>query len=174
MIWISLTSLVFLLLITVSDIKTRLIPIVYLLAETIVSLSIGYNLIGMSIMKSTITNLVIITFQIMMLLGWIKIRGGKSGNSLWSKFGKGDLFMLAVSAINLSALNYLFFTICVCIISIIIWFGFLTIQKIKNHTIPFAGFLAAGIMILRILQITGNGANYYSDHFILNLIYGLY
>ena len=174
MIWISIISLVFLFLIAVSDIKRRLIPIIYLLVETIVSLSIGYNLIGMSIMKSTITNLVIITFQIMILWGWIKIRGGNSGNSLWSKFGKGDLFMLAISAINLSALNYLFFTIFVCIVSIIIWIGFLTIQKIKNQTIPFAGFLAVGIMILRIFQITGNASNYYSDNFILNLIYGIY
>ena len=174
MIWISVTSLTFLLLIALSDIKTRQIPIIFLWGETIASFYLGYNLIGISIMKSTITNFVIITFQILMLWGWIKIIGGKSGNNLWSKFGKGDFFMLAISAINLSAMNYLFFTIFVCLTSIIIWIGFTSIQKIKNQTIPFASFIAIGIMVLRIIQLAGNGANYYSDNFILNLIYGIY
>ena len=174
MIWIFVISLIFLLLITLSDIKTRQIPIIYLLGETIASAYLGYNQIGAFIIKSTIINLAIISFQILMLWGWIKIREGNSGNNFWSKFGKGDLFMLAISAINLSALNYLFFTIFVSLVSIIIWIGFLTIRKIKNQTIPFAGFLAVGIMILRILQLTGNGANYYSDNYILNLIYGIY
>lgn len=173
MIWISVISLVFLILIALSDIKTRQIPIIYLLGETIASLCLGYNLIGMSILKSTITNFVIITIQILMLWGWIKIREGKLGNSLWSKFGKGDFFMLAILAINLSALNYLLFTIFISLISIMIWVGFSAIRKIKDQTIPFAGFLAMGIMILRILQMTRNGTNYYSDNFILNLIYGI-
>lgn len=174
MVWISVISLAFLLMIILSDIKTRQIPVIYLLVETIASFCLGYSLIGMSIMKVLTTNLLIITFQILILWGWIKIKGGKSGNCLWSKFGKGDLFMLAISAINLSALNYLFFTIFVSLTSIIIWIGFLTIWKVKNQTIPFAGCLAVGIMVLRILQITGNGASYYSDNFILNLIYGIY
>ena len=174
MLYISITSLVFLFLIALSDIKTRQIPIIYLLGETISSSCLGYNLIGMPLIKGTIINLAIISFQILMLGGWIKIREGNSGNNLWSKFGKGDLFMLAVSAINFSALNYLFFTIFVSLVSIIIWMGCLTIQKIKNTTIPFAGFLAAGIMILRIFQLTGNGESYYSDNYILNLIYGIY
>ncbi len=174
MIWILLMSLAFLLLIAISDIKTRQIPVIYLLGETIVSLCLGYNLIGMSILKGIITNFVIITFQILVLWGWVKIKERKSGNSLWSRFGKGDLFMLGISALNFSALNYLFFTIFVSLASIIIWIGFLTIRKIKDQTIPFAGFLAAGIMILRILQMAGNGVDYYSDNFILNLIYGIY
>jgi len=174
MIWISVTSLTFLLLIAISDIKTRKIPILYLMGETIASFCLGYNLIGISILKSTITNFVIITFQILMLWGWVKIKGGKSENSLWSKFGKGDLFMLAISAINLSAMNYLFFTIFVCLTSIIVWIGYTAIRKTKNQMIPFASFIALGIMVLRILQLAGNGANYYSDNFILNLIYGIY
>ena len=174
MFWISVISLVLLFLIALSDIRTRQIPIFYLLGETIASSYLGYLLIGTTLLKCTITNLVIITFQILMLWGWIKIKGGKSGNSLWSKFGKGDLFMLAISAINLSALNYLFFTILMSLSSIIIWIGFSAIPKIKGQTIPFAGFLAVGLMILRILQLSGNGANYYSDDYILNLIYGIH
>lgn len=174
MIWISAASLTFLVLIALSDIKSRQIPIIYLLGESIASFCLGYSLIGTSILKSTITNFGLITFQILILWVWIKIKEGRMGNNLWSKFGKGDLFMLATSAINLSALNYLFFTILVSLTSIIIWVGFLTLSKIKDRTIPFAGFLATGLMILRILQLTGNGVNFYTDNFILNLIYGIY
>jgi hypothetical protein len=174
MCYISITSLVFLLLIVLSDIKTRQIPIIYLLGETIASFCLGYNLIGTTIIKSTFINLAIISFQILILWGWIKIREGNSGNNLWLKFGEGDLFMLAILAINLSALNYLFFVILASLISIIIWVGFSRMRNFKNQTIPFAGFLAVETIILRILQMTGDGTNYYSDNYILNLIYGIY
>lgn len=167
-------SLTFLILITLSDIKTRQIPIVYLLGETIASFCLSYNINGTLMIKSAITNFAIIVFQILMLWVWVKTKEGKMGNGIWSKFGKGDLFMLAISAINLSALNYLFFTIFVSIATIIIWMGFSILRKIKDQTIPFAGFLAAGLMILRILQLTGNDVNFYSDNLILNLIYGIY
>ncbi|HEY3390836.1 MAG TPA: hypothetical protein VGK38_14760, partial [Prolixibacteraceae bacterium] len=96
MTWFSLISLAFLLLIAISDIKTRQIPIIYLVGETIVSSCLGYNLIGMLILKCTVTNLVIITFQTLILWGWVKIKENKSNNSLWSKFGKGDVFMLFI------------------------------------------------------------------------------
>jgi hypothetical protein len=174
MILILVISMAFLVLIALSDIKSRQIPIIYLLGESIASFSLSYNLIGTSIVKSAITNFGIIAFQILMLWVWIKTKEGNKEISLWSKFGKGDLFILAISAINLSALNYLFFTIFVSIATIIIWAVFSLLRKIKDQTIPFAGFLAAGLMVLRILQLTGYGVNFNSDNLILNLIYGIY
>ena len=174
MIWISAISLAFLILIALSDIKSRQIPIIYLLGETIASFCLGYGLIGVLVMKYAITNFVIITFQILLLWVYIKLKNGKLGKSLWSNFGKGDVFMLAISALNLSALNYLLFIIIVSITSIIIWLGFTKIRKFNDQTIPFAGFLAMGLMTLRILQLTGSGINFCSDNYILNLIYGIY
>lgn len=173
MIWILLVSLSFLSLITYSDIKSRQIPIIYFLGETIVSVWLGYHLIGMVLMKNTIINLIIITFQLSIVWGWIMMGGGKSGNSFWTKFGQGDLFMLTIIAINLSALNFLLFIVLVCLISLIFWIGFSYLYKIKDKTIPFAGFLSFGMMFLRILQLTGNGAKIYSDNNLLNIIYGI-
>lgn len=173
MIWIFLVSLSFLSLITFSDIKSRQIPIIYLLGETIVSFLIGYHLIGMGVVKNTIVNLVIITFQLSILWGWNIIREGKSGNHLWTRFGKGDFFMLTIIAINLSSLNLLLFIVIVCLISLIFWIGFSYLWEIKNTTIPFAGFLSIGMIFLRVLQLTGNGPNIYSDNKIMNLIYGI-
>ena len=171
MIWI---SLFFLFLIVLSDFKTRQIPIIYLIGETIASLCLGFNLIGTSLLRSTITNFVIIGFQFLVLWVWIKTKKGELGDNLWSKFGKGDLFMLAISAINLSALNYLLFTMIVSVSSIIAWLGISFIQKNKEQTIPFAGFLAVGLIILRIFLLSGTRINYYSDHFLLTQIYGIY
>lgn len=173
MIWLLLASLFFLSLVVFSDIKSRQIPIIYLLGETIVSVWLGYDFIGISIMKSTIINFAVITFQILILFGWNKIREGRSGN-FWAKFGKGDLFMLAITAINLSALNLLLFIVLVSLTSLIIWIGLTSLLKMKDKTIPFAGFLALGLMLLRILQLTGNGTNIYFDNYLLNIIYGLY
>jgi len=174
MIWISAISFAFLILIAFTDIKNRQIPIIYLLGETISSFYLGYILIGALILKCAITNFLIMTFQILLLWVYIKLKYGKLGNSRWSKFGKGDVFMLAISAINLSALNYLFFIVFVSITSILIWLGFSTIRKINDQTIPFAGFLAVGLMAIRILQLTVKGINFCSDNYILNLIYGIY
>lgn len=173
MILILLVSLSFLSLITYSDIKSRQIPIIYFLGETIVSVWSGYNLIGMALVKNTIINLIIITLQLSIVGGWIMLRGGKSGNTFWTKFGQGDLFMLAIIAINLSALNFLMFIVLVCLISLIFWVGFSYLYKRKDETIPLAGFLSIGMMFLRILQLTGNGANIYSDNNLLNIIYGI-
>jgi hypothetical protein len=167
--WILLISVAFLLLIGLSDIKARQIPIVLLLGETVISFCLGYHLIGTLIMMNTLTNFAIIGFQMLILWVWIKIKTDKTGESLWSKFGKGDLFMLAILAINLSALNYLFLTIIVSSASIILWLGISTIRKIKDQTIPFAGFLAAGLMIIRILQMTGDRIVFYSDSYIFKL-----
>ena len=174
MIWISLISLGFLFLIVFSDFKTRQIPIICLLGETIASLCLGINLIGTSLLRNTITNFVIIGFQFLILWVWIKTKKGELGISLWSKFGKGDLFMLGISAINLSALNYLLFTMVVSFASIIVWLGISFVQKNKEQTIPFAGFLAIGLIILRIFLLSEPGTNYYSDHFLLAQIYGIY
>ena len=174
MIWISAISLIFLILIALSDFKNRQIPIAYLLGETIVSFCLGYSLIGVLILKCAVTNFMIITFQILILWGYIKIEYHKSDKSLWAKFGKGDVFMLAISALNLSALNYLLFIILMSFMSLIIWSGFIKMWKISNSTIPFAGFIAIGLMILRILMIIGCEMNFYSDNYILNSIYGIY
>lgn len=168
MIWIISISLVFLILIATSDFRTRQIPVLYLLGEIIVSAYLAYNLIGSSIVKVTIVNFVLVSLQILMLWLWIKTKKGESGKGLWSKFGKGDLFMLAVLALNLSALNYLLFTIFVSFGSIVIWLGISALRKMRNQTIPFAGFIAAGLMIIRIIQITGNKVIFYSDSSILN------
>lgn len=167
-------SLVFLVLIVMSDIKTRQIPIVFLLGESAASLCLGYNQLGASIFKTIVTNILILGFQIFILWVWIRTKERNAGNGLWSKFGKGDLVMLAIVAINFSAMNYLVFILIACLGSIIIWVGLSLIQKFKDQTIPFAGFLAGGLMILRILLLTGTKVNYYSDHSITNLIYGIY
>ena len=174
MFWISLISLLFLLLIVFSDFKTRQIPIICLIGETIASLCLGFNLIGMSLLRSTMTNFGIIGFQFLVLCVWFKTKRGKLDNTLWSKFGKGDLFMLAISAINFSALNYLLFTMLVSVTSIIAWLGVSFIHRNKDQTIPFAGFLALGLIILRIFLLSEPGTNYYSDQFHLNHIYGIY
>ena len=174
MILISLISVAFLFLILYSDSKTRQIPITYLLAETILSLCLGFMQISISLFRSTITNLMIIGIQIFVLWFWLKTKNAPLRKNLWSSFGKGDLFMLGILAINFSALNYLFFTIFLSIISILIWLGTSTIWKNMDQTIPFAGFLAAGLLVFRILRILGIGVNYYSDDFILNLCYGIY
>lgn len=175
MIWISVVSIAFLFLIALTDIKTRQIPIIFLTTETIASFFLSYNLIGCSIWKDTIINFSLILFQILSLWCWIKISQGKLSNGLWSKFGKGDVFMLGISAINLSTLNFLSFTIVICITSILIWVGLTTIGKFNDRTIPFAGFMALGLMTIRILQlITGFGLSFCSDNYILNLIYGIY
>lgn len=173
MIWIFLTSLSFLSLIAFSDVKSRQIPIIYLLGETVASFWMGYNLIGISVMKSILTNFGIITFQLLILWGWNILREGRSGNNLWSKFGKGDLFMLAIVAINLSMLNLLFFIVIMCITSIITWIGLSNLFRMKDKTIPFAGFLAFGMMLLRFFQLTGKAADIYSDNYLLNFIYAI-
>jgi len=174
MLWISLISLFFLFLIVLSDFKTRQIPIICLIGETIASLCLGFNLIGTTLLRNTITNFIIIGFQFLLLWIWFKTKDRKLSSDLWSKFGKGDLFLLGISAINLSALNYLLFTMLVSVTSIVAWLGISFIQKNKDQTIPFAGFLAAGLIILRIFLLSEPGTNYYSDQFLLAQIYGIY
>ena len=174
MLWLSPISLFFLLLIVFSDFKTRQIPIIWLIGETIASLCLGFNLIGTSLLRTMSTNFVILAIQFLVLWVWIKTKRGKLGNSLWSRFGKGDLFMLAISAINFSALNYLFFNMVVCIISIIEWLVISLIQKNKDQTIPFAGYLAVGLIFLRLYLLFNPNTNCFSDHFLLTKIYGIY
>ena len=82
--------------------------------------------------------------------------------------------MLAISAINFSALNYLFFNMVVCIISIIEWLVISLIQKNKDQTIPFAGYLAVGLIFLRLYLLFNPNTNCFSDHFLLTKIYGIY
>lgn len=171
MIWSAIISLLFLLLIALKDIKYRLIPVIFLWGEALASFVLGYGHTGITVIKTTFINMAIVLFQVLLLWGWFRIKERNADINFWSNFGLGDLFMLAIAAINFSTLNYIFFTIMISIISILIWMVMTSINKNQNKTIPFAGFLAVGLMVLRIIQLSVNGANSYSDNYIMDIIY---
>jgi|GEM_PF-1884812 len=167
-------SAAFLLLILFSDVTKRRIPLIYLIGEAMLSLCIVFCFKGLSALKPIMMNFVVVAVQLLMLRIWIKMRNSKSQEGLWSKFGEGDLVMLIISAINFSMLNFLSFVIVTSLFAIIIFMGASAAGMTKGKTIPFAGFLAAGLILIRICQLFGNRLIFYSDNTFLNFIYGTY
>jgi hypothetical protein len=174
MLFIQLISLMLLIFIAVTDFMTRQIPVVLLIAESVCSLVIGYFIIDNLLSKALAINLLIVGFQILSLWIWLKLKENESVHILWSRFGKGDLFMLAIAAINFSPMNYLLFIILICILSLIIKAGYSIFQRSSINTIPFAGYLASGLFVCRIFQISGKGIFFYSNTILTNLNHGIH
>lgn len=162
--WIRFISVIVLFLIAFCDFKSRMIPVVFLSGEAVLSLILGYEATGMVVMKWTAINFVITVIQLGVLLIWVKTKDAESANLL-TKFGAGDVFMMAIAAINFSTLNYLLFIIAISIFTLTYWLLKNILTKVKDPALPFAGFLAAGLMIVRILEITGVNMNYESIWF---------
>ncbi len=163
-----LISVGFLASILVSDINTRRIPIVFLIGEAIISLSLRYSQIEFSFLKELTLNYVTIGIQVLIIWFWIRFMEDRSEKGLWSYFGEADLFMLAILAVNLSPLLYLLVTTVTCITASIVWMIISLMNKRRVQTVPFAGFLAGGLIIIRILEMTGSVAGYYSNNFLQN------
>lgn len=147
-------SIAFLFLIAFSDFRNRMIPVIFLAAEAVLSLILGYQVTGIPVLKWTVINFLLIAIQMGVLLIWLKMKDSESAHLL-SKFGAGDLFMMAIAAINFSTLNYLLFIITISILTLTYWLLKNILTKVKDPALPFAGFLAAGLLIVRILGIAG-------------------
>jgi hypothetical protein len=156
-------SMVFLFLIAISDFRSRQIPVLLLFGELILSILIGYSTIGVYLIKAFIINCLVLGFQFVVLWVIVKKSAINSDSRIWSKFGIGDLVMLVVVAVNFSLLNYLIFTVIICIVSLVVYAVSSFTNKDSVKTIPFAGILALGIMLIRISNLLCRGLNCYSD-----------
>ncbi|GET34221.1 hypothetical protein PbJCM13498_30840 [Prolixibacter bellariivorans] len=172
MVGLLLLSVLFLLLIAVSDFRTREIPVLFLLAAFLLSAGIRYLLVGKELFWEGPVNLVAIGLQVFVLWAWIRF-GKKNTGELFSGFGPADVVMLIIIGVNFTLAGYLVFISLASFLTLLVWIIVTKVRKSGEASVPFAGFLAIGLIIYQFSLLWTGAKGDWVDQYIGKVIYGL-
>jgi len=148
LLFISLTA------IFIQDLMYRKIHVVLPIAIFIILLFISGKYTGNNLIEIVLFNTVFFIITIVVLTGYMSIKNKKFENPFKAYFGLGDLlFYLAITPLFYLH-NYLIFYIISMVFSVLMFFLFK--KKLKDSTIPLAGFSSLLLLIIISIQLLFN------------------
>lgn len=167
---IYIISIVLLTIIAVGDFRSRSIYLWALISELLMSAYIAISTGVSGLSEIWIANISLTVLFVSVLYLWILYKKRKS--NILNYFAGGDIFILVISALNFSPLNFIFFITVATSLTLIIWLTCFHEKAEAAATIPFAGFISIYLIAVQLISLFIENNLFYDDLFLLNLIYG--
>ncbi|WP_159103389.1 hypothetical protein [Prolixibacter bellariivorans] len=113
-----------------------------------------------------------IGLQVFVLWAWIRF-GKKNTGELFSGFGPADVVMLIIIGVNFTLAGYLVFISLASFLTLLVWIIVTKVRKSGEASVPFAGFLAIGLIIYQFSLLWTGAKGDWVDQYIGKVIYGL-
>lgn len=162
-----------LLLITIEDLRTRHISLLWLLCISLgaVLYQMYSSLTVAEITKNIFFNLSLLGLNYLILTLYFSLKNRKIKLLYTTYLGVGDILFLISLSLLFSPLNFILFSTAGLCFTIIAHFIHKSISSNRIETIPLAGWQALFFIILIVFfQFFGNDFQFNSDTYVINLL----
>ncbi len=173
MLAINIITILILCLIVYQDIKYRAIQ--WLLFLLLFAMFVCHGLAKLSsllYLKGCLSNLLFLTVQMSLLVGFYILKGESLKSIFNSYIGLGDMILLSTLAFSFSKINFIVFYISGLIFSLLIWLVISNYWIKRSNKVPLAGFLSLYLIFIVLGDLITTQFETFSDNFLIHLIYG--
>jgi hypothetical protein len=109
-------------------------------------------------------NALLIVVQLIGIAAYFSIKHKRFTNIINTYLGSGDLWFYGIVACSFSPMNFVVFNITACFIILLV-FAVTGIKSLQEKTIPLAGCLAIGLVVVILSSRIFHFINPYDDYF---------
>lgn len=147
-------NLLFIVILTVlawQDFRSRKMTLVFVMVALILAAVAGYMHQTLFI-RSVFCNLLFVSAQLLLLIGYLKLRGAQIRNFLQAYMGVGDLCFLFLSALYVGFPFFVVFLMGCYVFALVVEGIRRLLISCRNKTVPLAGYMAVGLIILIVVD----------------------
>jgi hypothetical protein len=156
-------SLLLLLLIAWNDIRHRSIPLLFMVFEAIIAITMMITLKLPGYWQMVLLTFGAVILQLLLLWGWFRFMR-KTTAFFDALFGWGDLVMIAIVAFHFSMFPFMLFLVISSLIGLIWHFAKNVAAPSISPTIPLAGVMALLLIPAQVANHLGVGWFYYNPY----------
>jgi hypothetical protein len=167
---IHLLILLPLLIITFQDFKQRQISW-FLIPLTLGGFVLRAFLYDEAILSSFVLNFSFIALQFVLLTIYFSMKHKRFLNIVDTYMGLGDILFFIATCAVFSPLNFIAFYISSMLLTLIAMLLYNTLSSRKTQSIPLAGAMSVGLILLMIITLLDPAINFYNDSRLLSLLH---
>ncbi len=169
-VFINLSTILFLIIVFIQDIKQRLISawLIPVLAVLLVIRAIGTITLP-ALVEFFIINFSFFFLQLFVLTLYVSVKNKKFVNIVNTHLGIGDILFIIIMCIVFSPVNFMFFYIACLLLTLIGVVVYNVKAKQREIEIPLAGAMAGVLAACLLFNMLFKQVNFYNDQLSLTL-----